>query len=147
MGDVLQWTSDSLYDLIGLSDQHTAEFLIQLAKKSKSLESFVDRLEDTASLSVDHSLRDFAQQLWDKVPHASIKEKPERAKEREAIRQREKNKSYQLIIDPEDEDVSSSLPTPTPELGIELAPYSIVIMSVIFHAYCFYMWSVQSLPI
>ena len=104
MADVVDWVSDQLHDLIGLSDRYTAEFLIGLAKKSSTLEAFLIQLEDTASLTLNDPMRDFADQLWRKVPHKTLGEKPARAKEREAILQKQRNKSYQLVLGSDDED-------------------------------------------
>lgn len=108
MADVVDWVSDQLHDLLGLSDRHTAEFLIGLAKKSSTLESFLVQLEETASLTLNDPLSEFANQLWRKVPHKAVAEKPARAKEREAILQKERNKSYQLVLDSDNEDYSNT---------------------------------------
>ena len=48
MADTVEWVSDQLYDILGLSDHYTAEFLVGLVKKTSSS---------------DDSVRDFASQL------------------------------------------------------------------------------------
>ena len=100
---VVEWVSDRLHDILGLSDRLTSEFLVGLAKKSRSAELFVQQIEATGTISVNDEVRTFASQLWNKVPHKAVAEKPARAAEREAILLQKKNKSYQLLSDPEEE--------------------------------------------
>lgn len=109
MAGVTSWVGDQLYDLLGLSDRHTAEFLVGLAKKSPSLDNFVDQLENTGALTIDDKTRNFAVELWEKVPHRVMAEKPARAKEREARLQTQKNKSYQLLYDSGDDEDETSI--------------------------------------
>lgn len=105
--DLVSWVGDQLYEILGLSDRYTAEFLIGLAKKCPSVTSFTTKLEETGALTVDDDrVKEFASQLWDKVPHKSIGEKPARAKEREAVLQNQKNRSYQLLYDSDNEDTA-----------------------------------------
>ena len=103
---VVEWVSDQLHDLLGLSDRLTSEFLVGLARKSRSAEIFIQQIEDTGTISMNNEVRTFASELWNKVPHKAVTEKPARAAEREAILQQKNNKSYQLLSDPEEEQDS-----------------------------------------
>ena len=107
MADTVEWVSDQLYEILGLSDHYTAEFLVGLAKKTSSTDTFLSQLQDTGAITINDSVRDFASQLWQRVPHKTTTEKPARAKEREAILQNQKNKSYQFLLEPEDDEDST----------------------------------------
>ena len=102
--DIVEWVSDELHDLLGLSDRYTAEYLIGLAKKASSLTSFLKQLQDTETITINDDINRFATQLWDRVPHRTTVEKPARVKEREAILQRQRNKRYQLLMDSDEEE-------------------------------------------
>ncbi|KAM4815465.1 LOW QUALITY PROTEIN: pre-mRNA-splicing factor ATP-dependent RNA helicase DHX16-like, partial [Thomomys bottae] len=65
-----------------------------------SAEEFLQRLEDALDLSAP--ARDFAIQLWHKVPGKLVVEKPARVAEREARALLEKNRSYKLLEESED---------------------------------------------
>ena len=99
------WVSDQLHEILGLSDTYTAEFLVGLAKKAQSPEVYVRKLQDTGAIAVNDAVRTFAEELWRKVPHKQISEKPARAKEREILMQQARNRSYRLLSDP-DEDAT-----------------------------------------
>lgn len=104
---VVSWVSDKLYELLGLSDKYTAEFLVGLASKAQSSEAFVTKLRDTGAVALNDDVKSFAAQLWQKLPHKQAGEKQARVQEREMRLQQQKNKSYRLLPDPEDEEVSS----------------------------------------
>ena len=101
--DTQQWVSDQLHQILGLSDKYVAQFLMGLAKKANSLQDFYSRLENTGTMKMSDEVRQFATELWDKVPHKSVLEKPGRAKERAAVKEQQRIKNYKLISDPEDE--------------------------------------------
>lgn len=105
MSDLVQWVSDQLHDILGLSDRITSEFLVALAKKSASGDAFVKKLKDTKALKISDSVSAFARELWQRVPRQKAVDPymASREKERVAIAQRQKNKSYQLLSDDEDE--------------------------------------------
>ena len=109
MADMVSWVSDQLHELLGLSDRYTAEFLVGLAKKSSSPELFFRKLKDTGAITVNEAVRGFAADLWRKVPHKQLEERPSKAHEREVLTQREKNRSYRLLSDSDEETGSSSL--------------------------------------
>lgn len=98
------WVKDKLHDILGMSDKYVAEYLINMASKSTSVESFLDKVKETGTIDVDSNFSNFAHQLWDKVPHQQPKERPNRAKEKEVIEMLEKNKTYKLLPDDDDED-------------------------------------------
>ena len=101
--DTQQWVSDQLHQILGLSDKYVAQFLMGLAKKANSLQDFYSRLENTGTMKMSDEVRQFATELWNKVPHKQASEKPGRAKERAAVKEQQRIKNYKLISDPEDE--------------------------------------------
>lgn len=105
---ITDWVSDQLHDILGLSDRYTAEYFVGLARKAPSHESFVKQLQKTGAVTVNEAIHKFSLELWDRVPHQKMIEKPARVKEREALMQREKNKRYQMIMDDSDEEETSS---------------------------------------
>ena len=104
MAEIVSWVSDQLHDVVGLSDKHVAEFFVELAKKSRNPQEFISKLLNTGTVSSSESVEKFAKELWSKVPHKRIEEKPSRIYEREAIRQQAKYSSYKLLLDTELED-------------------------------------------
>ena len=101
---IQQWVSDRLHQILGLSDKYVAQFLVGLAKKATSLPDFVSRLENTGTIKMNDEVRQFATELWSKVPQKQTVEKPGSAKERAAVKEQQRMKSYTLISDPEDDD-------------------------------------------
>ncbi|GFW26542.1 pre-mRNA-splicing factor ATP-dependent RNA helicase DHX16 [Trichonephila clavipes] len=99
---VNEWINDELHNILGFSDKFTAEFLLNLASKSASADVLIEKIKDTGTLSINSSVIQFASELWTKVPHAEIKEKPSRAREREIMEMLKKNDSYKLIDDEDD---------------------------------------------
>ena len=102
---MVEWVSDQLHELLGLSDRYTAEYFVGLARKAASPESYLQQLKKTGAITVNEAVSSFAGQLWNRVPHKAPVEKPARARERELILQRQRNKAYQLLSDDEDEDL------------------------------------------
>ena len=103
MDDVVQWVSDKLHEILGLSDKFTAEFLVGLAKSSNSSNQFVQKLEKTDAIAISPAVVSFANELWSKVPHRQPREKPARQREREIIREQERNRQYKLLSDSEED--------------------------------------------
>ena len=100
----VQWVSDQLHQILGLSDKYIAQFLVGLAKKTNSVPEFYSRLEATGTIKLNDEVRRFASELWSRVPHKQVVERPGRAKERAAIKEQQRTKNYKLISDPEDDD-------------------------------------------
>lgn len=105
MSDLVEWVSDQLHDILGLSDTITSEFLVALAKKSSSGDTFLQKLKDTKALKINDRVSSFGMELWQKVPHQKAVNpyQASREKERAAIAQQQKNKTYQLLSDDDDE--------------------------------------------
>lgn len=104
MSGIVEWVSDRLHDILGLSDRYTAEFLVGLAKKSSSADGFLRKLKDTGAIAINETVSSFAVELWNKVPHKKVDTyKASRDKEKAALVQQQKNKSYRLLSDEEDE--------------------------------------------
>ena len=103
MAEVSRWVADELYNIIGLSDKCIAEFLISLATKSSTATDFVQRLRDTKTVDISQPMIAFAQQLWGKVPHKQVQEKPARVAERVALEVQKRSQNYRLVSDDEEE--------------------------------------------
>ena len=109
MSDLVTWVSDSLHDVLGLSDRHTAEFLISLAQKASSEDTFVKKLRDTGALTVNEKISTFATELWRKVPHKTVNRyQASRDREKAAVAERQKNRAYQLLSDDEEDTSKES---------------------------------------
>jgi len=67
--ELLTYVGDRLHDLLGISDKYVVEYLIGLAGKASSAASFVQKLRDTDTVSVDGEMVAFAHELWNKVSH------------------------------------------------------------------------------
>uniref|UniRef100_A0AAX7VLY5 RNA helicase n=1 Tax=Astatotilapia calliptera TaxID=8154 RepID=A0AAX7VLY5_ASTCA len=104
MANLEQWVSDRLHDILGLSDRYVSQFMIGTARKASSPEDFVARLEQTGTIDIDQSVAAFAKELFEKVPHKQVVEKPSRAVERQAIEMERKNRTYTLLEDSDDAD-------------------------------------------
>ena len=103
-GNLVRWVSDELHEVIGISDRNIAEFVLGLAKKSQSITEYVDKLRDTGAITVNNRVIEFANQLWDKVPHKSMPSvNPARIKEQQALQLQKKNMSYKLLSDSDDD--------------------------------------------
>lgn len=108
MSGVVPWVSDQLHSILGLSDRFVAEYLVGLAKKSSTPEIFESKIRETNTITVNHAVRTFLGELWDKVPHKQATEKPARIYEREILLQQKQNKSYRLLSDSDEEVPSTS---------------------------------------
>ena len=103
MADVASWVSDQLHSILGLSDRFVAEYLVELAKKSSTPEILECKVLETDTIIVNHDVKKFISELWNKVPHRPVAEKPGRIREREILLQQKQNKSYRLLSDSDDE--------------------------------------------
>lgn len=104
MAEIVAWVCDRLHDIVGLSDNQVAEYLTELAKRSRSPQEFKRKLRSTGTIAVNDAVEAFAVELWNKVPHKQVQEKPARARERELLQQQAKYSSYKLLLDPMDEE-------------------------------------------
>ncbi|XP_048345601.1 pre-mRNA-splicing factor ATP-dependent RNA helicase DHX16 isoform X1 [Sphaerodactylus townsendi] len=108
-GELERWVSGQLHALLGLSERHVVAFLVGLARRSRTADDLLARLEETETLRVsDPPARAFAQQLWERVPHPAPQEHRARAAEKEALALQQKNRSYTLLEDSDDEDASKA---------------------------------------
>ena len=67
MSDLETWVNDKLHDILGISEKYIGQFIIGLAKKANSSETFLDSLKDTGAIDVDTNVIAFSKELWDKV--------------------------------------------------------------------------------
>ena len=103
MAELTTWVSDKLHDVLGFSDKHTVEYLIELAKNATNPDSLVQRVSE--GFSGDDKMASFASELWGKLPHKSQPaEHPYRARERALSEQREKYMKYTLVSDDDDDE-------------------------------------------
>ncbi|GAB6023367.1 Putative pre-mRNA-splicing factor ATP-dependent RNA helicase dhx16 [Chamberlinius hualienensis] len=106
MANLSRWVNDRLHDILGMSDKYVAEYLISLATKSSDSEDFLDKVKATGTVDVDPSFTAFGRELWGKVPHAQPKQpSQEQIRQREIVNMLEKNKSYKLLLDEDDNDL------------------------------------------
>ena len=86
--------------MAGISDNTIADFIIGLAKKSKSSDDFIDKIRETETLEITNALSNFANQLYQKIPRGGAptigeKRKMEaRAKEQAAVQLAARNRQY-----------------------------------------------------
>eukprot|EP01147_Barroeca_monosierra_P002717 gene2717-5595_t len=95
-----QWVSDELHGVLGFSDNTIAEFIIASASKASSANSIIDILNASGSISNQGAARQFANELWKRIPKASSEmANRNRAQERAARELERRNKSYALVED------------------------------------------------
>uniref|UniRef100_A0A8C0G6U7 RNA helicase n=1 Tax=Chelonoidis abingdonii TaxID=106734 RepID=A0A8C0G6U7_CHEAB len=105
MAALERWVSGELHALLGMSERHVVGFLLGLARRSRSPDELLNRLEETETLRVSEpAVRAFAQRLWEQIPRSAPQERPARVAEREALAMQRKNRSYQLLEDSEEEE-------------------------------------------
>ncbi|ORY20219.1 P-loop containing nucleoside triphosphate hydrolase protein [Neocallimastix californiae] len=101
------WISDQIYKLVGLSEKTMVDYIYVLATSSKNKNDLYNSL---LNLDIPQSsgLRQFADELYSKVPHKTKSVKKEtqerKNKEKETISLLQKNSSYKLLMDDSDED-------------------------------------------
>ena len=61
------WVNDNLHDVLGMSEKTVGLFLISLAKKSDSAETFIKKLEDSGTIDVSDRVISFANELFSRV--------------------------------------------------------------------------------
>ncbi|KAG1698522.1 Pre-mRNA-splicing factor ATP-dependent RNA helicase DHX16 [Nymphon striatum] len=103
MDNLEVWVNDELHTVLGISDKYIGQYFINLAKKSNSSGDLIQKIRDTGTIDVDPSVEGFAANLWNKIPHAKPQPKAERIREQEIINMMEKNKSYKLLSDEDEE--------------------------------------------
>ena len=59
----MDWVSDELHDILGLSDRYIAEYLVGLARKASSTQNLITKLENTGAITVNEEVRQFYHQL------------------------------------------------------------------------------------
>ncbi|XP_051632340.1 LOW QUALITY PROTEIN: pre-mRNA-splicing factor ATP-dependent RNA helicase DHX16 [Manacus candei] len=98
MAGLERWVSGQLQELLGLSARHVPAFLVALARRSRSTEELLERLRETEALRVEEPrVREFARELWEKVPREAPREPPGRAAERAALELHRRSQRYQLV--------------------------------------------------
>ena len=65
------WVSDKLHDILGFSDKHTVEYLVNLSKNTKTSDSFREKLQGFLG-TLDGDVLNFANDLWQRVPHQKV---------------------------------------------------------------------------
>ncbi|KAG5180936.1 P-loop containing nucleoside triphosphate hydrolase protein [Tribonema minus] len=70
--EVNRWVSDKLHDILGYSDNTTAQFITALAKRATSADALVEQLADN-DVPVNDSTRSFARELLMKVGGAAAR--------------------------------------------------------------------------
>ncbi|CAM1308225.1 DHX16 (predicted), partial [Pycnogonum litorale] len=114
MANVETWVDDQLHALLGMTGKHVGQYVTILARKSDSSQELIQKIKDTGIMDVDDSVESFATQLWNKVPHAEVKIKPERIREQQIVELMVKNKNYKLLSD---EDENYEAPSKKPKMS------------------------------
>jgi pre-mRNA-splicing factor ATP-dependent RNA helicase DHX16 len=112
------WVEDRLHALLGMSEKTTVQYLIGLSRKASTSDQLVSKLSESGAVTMNTEMTEFVTELWGRVPHRQITEKKERQRERELVAQRQKNLSYKLVSDDEDdafEDERPPKPIPKPK--------------------------------
>lgn len=95
------WVSDKLHENMGLSDRHAVDYLINLAKKTDNVQKYVANLSDV--LGDGHNFENAAMEIWHKIPRKEKVQHINRIKEQIAIEEQNRNASYKMLSDSEDE--------------------------------------------
>lgn len=67
MASIERWVGDKLHDIMGISDKYVAQYLIGLAAKTNSVDTFITKIKETDTVEVDATFASFANELWNKV--------------------------------------------------------------------------------
>ena len=67
MARIVDWVSERLHEILGLSDRQIAEFMIELAKKSKSSRDLTKKLQKSGTIEVNSDVERFAVELWNRT--------------------------------------------------------------------------------
>lgn len=94
MADIVSWVTDRLHEIVGLSDRQVAEYIIELARRSKSFEELTKKLQSTGAIKISPSVETFVGELWKKFPHD---EDPVERK----VTEKSKKVVYKLLLDDE----------------------------------------------
>ncbi|KAH7727285.1 MRNA splicing factor RNA helicase (Cdc28) [Aphelenchoides avenae] len=104
------WVNDEMHGVFGYSDKAIGSFVISLAKKSSDINNFVEQLQAfDESLKLNSTLRNFATQLFNKVPRAAPKAAPKRGpseRERAAMLMNRMKALPTVEMDDSDDDTS-----------------------------------------
>ena len=80
MAGIVSWVSERLHEILGLSDRQIAEFMIELARKSKSSRDLTKKLQKSGTIEVNSDVEGFAAELWSRcVEGTSGKQSAERS--------------------------------------------------------------------
>uniref|UniRef100_A0A914WPP6 RNA helicase n=1 Tax=Plectus sambesii TaxID=2011161 RepID=A0A914WPP6_9BILA len=112
MSAIDEWVNDELHSILGLSDRTLGQFMVALARKSTSSADFLERLTKTEAVDVTARMSQFAQDLYNRVPHAAPKGQQgssQRQAEEQARQRARWNASFQMLSDhSSDEEANTS---------------------------------------
>uniref|UniRef100_K7FZK1 Activating signal cointegrator 1 complex subunit 3 n=1 Tax=Pelodiscus sinensis TaxID=13735 RepID=K7FZK1_PELSI len=97
MAALERWVSGELHALLGLSERHVVAFLLGLARRSRRAGAGWEELKEKAEGGG-------RERALSAVPRSAPQERPARVAEREALALQQKNRSYQLLEDSEEEE-------------------------------------------
>jgi pre-mRNA-splicing factor ATP-dependent RNA helicase DHX16 len=99
MSDNLTWINDELHKLLGMSESHTVNYILAIAKKSRNSEEIYSQLVDF-DFPVTQSLNQFSEILYEKYGNKN-QPKPKisdyEINELNLIKQKVQNEAYKLI--------------------------------------------------
>ena len=94
MAETVAWVSDQLHELVGLSDRQVAEYITELAKRSKTCEEFTRKLKSIDAIKMNSAVEEFVDKLWNIF---SRKEDPVVKK----VAEKRKSLVYKLLLEDE----------------------------------------------
>eukprot|EP00039_Didymoeca_costata_P030367 m.29206 g.29206 ORF g.29206 m.29206 type:complete len:1054 (-) comp8076_c0_seq1:74-3235(-) len=98
MGDLGRWVKDQLFDVVGFSDKHVADYVLGAAKKARTPDALFKAMCDF-DMPSDSKTRSFANTLFNRVPRqaSGAQKQAARVQEKQAIQQQRKMASYKLV--------------------------------------------------
>ena len=94
------WVSDHIHALLGVSERTLVQYVIAIASSASSSSSLFEKLVE-ADLPNDERSRNFAKELFDRVPRLNSK-KAAKSRKSEILAVHRKNASFQLVDGGED---------------------------------------------
>ena len=76
MAGIVNWVSERLHEILGLSDRQVAEYMVELATKSKSSKDLTKRLQKSGTIEVNSDVKHFAAELWSRCVGGTSEKQP-----------------------------------------------------------------------
>eukprot|EP00743_Colponemidia_sp_Colp-15_P006211 GILK01006680.1.p1 GENE.GILK01006680.1~~GILK01006680.1.p1 ORF type:complete len:1059 (+),score=238.82 GILK01006680.1:57-3179(+) len=106
---VMDWVSDQLHSMIGMSEATTVKFILALGKKASSAGALIGDLESVAGLPPNERTKKFASDLMALLPQKASAANVYKQQLQQAMAQKKKNESYKLMMDDDEPPVAAPL--------------------------------------